>query len=240
MVAGALLLLSVVQCGAQSLSCTSTVDNATVVMPDSVRVEGAAFFEPDSIAVVTPEGSCVGGGAWPSSSGVAVSVAGTGLFGDSGLDEKEPFRFRVYNARGEQHGGGTGTFVDCERLGTGVQVFCRDDGRYEDDAIYVLRTVRVGPASSNEGREIQALRLSAPYPNPTRGRLTVPFATPERQQVHLRLYDTLGRVVRTLGQGRLEGRQVMQADLSGLASGTYFLRLRSRGKTKTKRVTVVR
>ena len=238
--AGVLLLLSCAPCWGQSTSCVSTVDNATVVIPDSVRVEGAAFFDADSVAVVTPEGACVGGGPWPESSGGAVSVAGTGPFGNSGLDEKEPFRFRVYNARGEQRGGGTGTFVDCERLGSGVQVFCRDDGRYEDDAIYVLRTIRVGPALSDEGREVRALRLSAPYPNPTRGHLTVPFATPERQRVRLRLYDTLGRVVRTLGQGRLEGRQVMQADLSGLASGTYFLRLRSKGETKTKRVTVVR
>jgi len=237
---GALLLASCVQCWAQSASCVSTVDNATIVIPDSVRVEGAAFFEADSVAVVTSEGACVGGGPWPGSSGGAVSVAGNGPFGNGGLDEKEPFRFRVYSARGEQRGGGTGTFVNCERLADGVQGFCRDDGRYQDDAVYVLKTIRVGPSASGEGDEVQELSLSAPYPNPTRGRVRIPFATPERQRVRLRLYDTLGRVVRTLGRGRLEGRQRMQADLSRLASGTYFLRLRSKGQTRTQRITVVR
>lgn len=218
----------------------SRVENATVVLPDSVTVKGAAFFETDSVAVFTAEGACVGGGDWPDSDGVAIAVAGTGPFGDRGLEDNETFHFRLYDARGRKRRGGSGTFVKCERLGRGLWVFCRDDGRYENDAIYVLQTIRVGPSSPGEDGEVQHLTLSAPYPNPTRGRVEVPFATPDRQRVSLKLYDALGRAVRTLGQGQVEGWQVIQPDLSGLASGTYFLRLRSRSKTITQRITVVR
>lgn len=236
---GVLLLGSCVECWGQSASCTRTVENATVIIPDSAAIKGAAFFEADSVAVFTAENTCVGGGRWSDSDGTAIAVMGNGPFGDEGLDDEEPFRFRLYNARGEQRQGGSGTFAECERLGRGVQAFCRDDGRYENDAIYVLQTIRLGPSSSDE-KEVRRLKLSAPHPNPTRGQVSVRFATPERQWVSLKVYDALGRAVQTLGRGKLEGHQMVQADLSGLASGTYFLRLRSKGKTKTQRITVVR
>jgi hypothetical protein len=63
--------------------------------------------------------------------------------------------------------------------------------------------------------------------------------------VTLRLYDMLGRQVRTVLNGtRLngtrEGRQKWQVDVSGLSSGVYFLRLRSDGQTRTQKLTVVR
>jgi hypothetical protein len=69
--------------------------------------------------------------------------------------------------------------------------------------------------------------------------MAIQFATPEQQNASLKLYDTLGRVVKTLGQGEVEGRQMTQADLSMLSSGVYFLRLRSEGETRTRRITVV-
>jgi surface protein len=90
------------------------------------------------------------------------------------------------------------------------------------------------------GRPASELELKQTFPNPARQQATVRFAVPERQDVSLKLYDTLGRQVRTLTQGNLEGRQEMQVDLSGLSSGTYFLRLRAAGRTETQRVTVLR
>ncbi|MGM0705930.1 MAG: T9SS type A sorting domain-containing protein, partial [Bacteroidota bacterium] len=37
-----------------------------------------------------------------------------------------------------------------------------------------------------------------------------------------------------------EGRTDTQLDVSGLASGTYFLRMQTEGYTETQRITVVR
>jgi hypothetical protein len=84
------------------------------------------------------------------------------------------------------------------------------------------------------------LQLKQTFPNPTSRQATVQFVVLDRREVSLRLYDTLGRQVRTLTDGNLEGRQEMQVDLSGLSSGTYFLRLDAEGQTETQQVTVVR
>lgn len=241
LVVGGLLLLCA-RGWAQPASCTAAIDNATVVIPDTVSVvgEGAPFFRPDSIAVLTPADTCVGAARWRKAGRTTMAVAGRGPFEEAGLSDEGAFRFRLYGAQGEQHRDGTATFVACRRVAEGLRAFCRDDGRYQDDAIYILRTLRLGPPSPNEGARVQTLRLRAPAPNPVRGPVRIRFATPERQTASLRLYDMLGRVVRTFGGGRVKGRQEVRADLSGLASGAYFLRLRSEGDTRTRRITVVR
>jgi hypothetical protein len=55
------------------------------------------------------------------------------------------------------------------------------------------------------------------------------------------LYDVLGRQVKTLHKGRVTGGQPQQVtlDASTVSSGVYFLRVKSEGFTKTRRLTVV-
>ena len=89
-------------------------------------------------------------------------------------------------------------------------------------------------------RTVRQLRLQRPLPNPAREQVTVRFAVPERQEAALRLYDVMGREVRTLARGPQEGRTEMQVGLSDLSSGIYFLRLQAGGTTKTRKMTVVR
>lgn len=239
---GGVLLLSCARSWGQTAACTSAIENATVVIPDTVSIEGAesTFFSPDSVAILSPDGTCVGAARWRGGGRTTMAVAGSGPFEEDGLDDGGSFRFRLYDVQGKQHQDGTPTFVRCERFTGGLRAFCRDDGRYEDDAIYILRSMRLGPPTPNEGISVQTLKLSAPYPNPVQGPVHIRFATPERQKVELRLYDALGRVVRTFGNGMVKGHQGIRVDLSGLASGAYFLRLRSEGETRTRRITVVR
>jgi hypothetical protein len=63
---------------------------------------------------------------------------------------------------------------------------------------------------------------------------------PIGQEATLRLYDVLGREVKTRGLDENTGRQQVPLDVSGLSSGVYFLRLRTDGAVKTQRLTVVR
>jgi hypothetical protein len=94
------------------------------------------------------------------------------------------------------------------------------------------------------------VRLDAPrqvmlrpvFPNPVRARATVQFALPEASGgATLALFNVLGRRVRTLASGRLPaGRHEATLDATGLASGVYFLRLRTPTATKTQRLVVVR
>ena len=88
-------------------------------------------------------------------------------------------------------------------------------------------------------RAVEEVTLQAPFPNPVRRQATIQFAVPERKKVTLRLYDVLGRRVKTLVDGQQDGRQQAQFNVSDLSSGVYFLRLRAEGTRRTERLTVV-
>lgn len=89
-------------------------------------------------------------------------------------------------------------------------------------------------------RRVEAVELQEIAPNPTRQRATVRYALPEQQAMAMRLYDVLGRRVRTVLDRTQTGRHERQIDVSGLPSGTYFLRLRAGDTIATERLTVVR
>ncbi|WP_176521785.1 T9SS type A sorting domain-containing protein [Longimonas halophila] len=89
-------------------------------------------------------------------------------------------------------------------------------------------------------RQVTAAELLPTYPNPARSQAMIRFATPERQDVHIALYDMLGRRVQTVVDTNAEGRTEAQLDVSNLASGTYFVRMQTDGFTDTQRLTVVR
>ena len=89
-------------------------------------------------------------------------------------------------------------------------------------------------------RQVMQARLLPTYPSPARGQTTIRYAVPERQDVRIELYDILGRRVQTVVNAQAEGRTEAQLDVSGLTSGTYFLRMQTESHTEAQRVTVVR
>lgn len=88
----------------------------------------------------------------------------------------------------------------------------------------------------------QAYAVEAPYPNPSRGQATLPVTVSETQRVQVILYDMLGRRIATVHDGEISGQDTrpIQLDTGGLASGTYFVRVRGQGFVATERLTVVR
>jgi hypothetical protein len=114
-----------------------------------------------------------------------------------------------------------------------------------DSLVYRLRQVDVdGTATLSApvtvARGVDRVELLGTAPNPVRGRATVRFAVPARQKVVLRLYDLLGRQVKTLVDGSREGREEAVLDASDLPSGVYLLRLQYPGGSRTQKLTVVR
>lgn len=89
-------------------------------------------------------------------------------------------------------------------------------------------------------RTVDQVELLGMYPNPAQSRATIRYALPETRDVTLRLYDTLGRQVRTIVDAKKEGRHRSTLNVSKLPSGIYFLRLRAGGTIETKKLTVVR
>jgi hypothetical protein len=99
-----------------------------------------------------------------------------------------------------------------------------------------IRLVRGGPTD---------LTLLGTAPNPTRSQTTVRYAIPEDGAAAatdgpvLRLYDMLGRQVRSTQLRSEAGRHERVLDVQSLPSGVYFLRLRSDGESVTRKLTIV-
>ncbi|HUF10385.1 MAG TPA: T9SS type A sorting domain-containing protein [Rhodothermales bacterium] len=84
--------------------------------------------------------------------------------------------------------------------------------------------------------------LTAAYPNPFTASATIEFAVPTLQNVKLELIDIQGRPVRTIFDGQLEAnaRRKATVDGSGLASGTYFLRMSGERFQTSEMVTIAK
>jgi len=125
--------------------------------------------------------------------------------------------------------------------------------RFEDEELpfaadrleYRLRQVDVSGAVEATApividRPVDKLELRTMSPNPVRSQLRVRLTVPGRHPGQLGIYDVLGRRVRTVEQGALEGREQLGVDVSGLSSGTYFLRVQAGGQSVIERFRVVR
>jgi hypothetical protein len=161
-----------------------------------------------------------------------------------------------FEVQREKESAGWATVGRVEGAGTTTRPqryrFVDENLPYDADSLtYRLRQVDTdGSANFSEtvtvARDVQAIELKGTYPNPARRQATVRYALPApessagQQQVTIRLYDVLGRRVRTLVDAEQEGRQKTALNVSDLSSGVYFLRLRADGTIKTRKLTVVR
>lgn len=91
------------------------------------------------------------------------------------------------------------------------------------------------------GRVPEGFSLGQNYPNPFNPATHIPFSIPASGITTLKLYDVLGREVRTLVNENLQpGSYEVAFDATGLASGVYFYRLQSGQSMTTKRLLLVR
>jgi uncharacterized small protein (DUF1192 family) len=158
--------------------------------------------------------------------------------------------FRVQRRRAQGSESAWTTVGSVEGSGTTSQAqsyrFTDPDLPYEADALtYRLKQVDTdGTAHLSKTvtveRGVQELELLGTYPNPARQQATVRYALPDKQEATIRLYDVLGRQVRTVVSGEQEGRHQRTLDVGALPSGVYFLRLRAGGQTRTQKFTVTR
>jgi hypothetical protein len=120
------------------------------------------------------------------------------------------------------------------------------DGWYVDD---VQLRAYGGGVSSVTDREMRphAFSLGQNFPNPFNPETVIEYTVGEWSQagggreVHIALYDLLGREVVTLvNEARRPGRYRVALDARWLSSGTYFYRMRAGDFVETRRLTIIR
>jgi hypothetical protein len=83
--------------------------------------------------------------------------------------------------------------------------------------------------------------LSQNYPNPFNPSTTVRYGLPQRSDVTLTVFNTLGQQVVTLVEGEREaGFHEVVFDASGFASGVYLYRLTAGSFVQTRKLLVVK
>jgi hypothetical protein len=97
-------------------------------------------------------------------------------------------------------------------------------------------------AGAYEKEEVAAINL--PYlhcmPNPVRDHCVIHYGLAVKCMIKMVLYDASGRVISVLAVGEEEGERTRLLDLSGLASGVYFVKLSIGDHSYTQKLTVVR
>ncbi|MCH8032793.1 MAG: T9SS type A sorting domain-containing protein [Bacteroidetes bacterium] len=79
------------------------------------------------------------------------------------------------------------------------------------------------------------------YPNPFNPTTTIHYELPLEGFVTLKVFDVLGKEVKTLIEGyRTEGRYEVEFDATNLPSGIYFYRLQSGSFVETKKMVLMK
>lgn len=93
----------------------------------------------------------------------------------------------------------------------------------------------------NSGSLPLTFSLSQNYPNPFNPATTINYAVPEAGLVTLKIYDILGREVRTLVNGeKSPGRYSVNFDASALASGIYIYRITAGAYSSVKKMVLLK
>ena len=99
------------------------------------------------------------------------------------------------------------------------------------------------PTSVNEAEPQVSLtwRLEQNYPNPFNPSTTIRYGLPQRSQVTLTVYNTLGQHVSTLDKADQEaGYHEVRFDGTGLASGVYYYRIQAGPLIETRKLLILR
>jgi len=105
--------------------------------------------------------------------------------------------------------------------------------------IVLTRSNVTGTAESDGSPYVFALEQN--YPNPFNPSTQIPFSVQGSGLVSLKVYDVLGREVRTLVNQNLQpGRYEVTFDAAELAGGVYLYRLQAGGLIQTRRLLLLR
>ena len=161
-----------------------------------------------------------------------------------------PFDYdiRLYNSSLTQLSisqlGGTSTETIIRNVTTAATYYIRVYGYnsyFSTTSCYNLR-VNVGSINFRNANEITE-EIATPivndfnlYPNPAQNEVNVAFNSPQSETVTVRIFDMVGKVVRTTEVGVNTGDNKFSFDLADLTKGIYFIELNSSSERLVKKL----
>ena len=153
------------------------------------------------------------------------------------LDNRTLFMNDVYNGKSLPvlFSGGQATFsATLPGYGTAVYILA-------DSAIHLGFPVITSIESGHDNRVPEKYDLAQNYPNPFNPTTRIGFRISNSGFVSLKVYDVLGREVRTLvNEVRQPGIYEVRFDAGGLSSGLYFCRLQAGSYISTKKMMLLK
>ena len=106
--------------------------------------------------------------------------------------------------------------------------------------VYSTNGISTGISQTGQNMPTSFL-LRQNYPNPFNPSTTISYSLPTNEPVILKLYDVVGREVKTLVNEReTAGNHSVNLNASGLASGVYFYQLQVGNKVQAKKLMVIK
>ncbi len=105
---------------------------------------------------------------------------------------------------------------------------------------HLISTGAVG-IDDPDGAVANGFALSQNYPNPFNPSTTISFELPKAAEIHLEVFDVIGKRVETLISDRLNaGVHQVEFNAESLPSGLYFYRLKGKGVSLVKRMVLLK
>jgi hypothetical protein len=119
-----------------------------------------------------------------------------------------------------------------------VSYILKSVGRYEEAGLYKNSS----ESKTNETVSVPTeTKLIGNYPNPFNPTTQISYQLKEAAEVTIKIYDVLGKEVKTLVDGfKEEGYHQVSFDASSLSSGIYFYTMKTKEKYDIKKMLLVR
>jgi hypothetical protein len=122
-----------------------------------------------------------------------------------------------------------------------IRVATHGNGAYQRELL------KLSSGISDNGELITTFKLEQNYPNPFNSSTTINYNIYQATRIRLKIYDSLGREIKTLIDNEFKNAGVysstwqgIDADGKPVASGTYIYRLSMKDKVISRRMTLVR
>ena len=131
--------------------------------------------------------------------------------------------------------------IDVPSLAAGLYLLRVDSARIESPYSVRFETV-VNVEDDESSREVPTVySLEQNHPNPFNPSTTIRYGLPQRSNVTLAVFNTLGQKVASLVQGEQEaGYHEVRFDASGLSSGVYLYSLTAGGFVRTMKLVILK